>query len=148
MKSRYIFLEPTHQPDEIAISKPASMSNHLWDIFSKDKYTSFIQHGKILSWGLPVLTVSVLACVSDPVGSEVQQFSGLVVIWSAAVRDADRSVTVPRPRWRGAVSVHTNRQPSLSPLAHQRCQGHSGQGQTLCVCWRVSMVVSGGLLGC
>lgn len=54
-----------------------------------------------------------------------------MVIRSAAIRDADRSVPVPWPRRRGAVSVHTNRQPRLSPLAHQRHQGHSDQGQTL-----------------
>ena len=69
-------------------------------------------------------------CVSDPAGSEVQQRCGLVVVRSAAVRDADRSVSVPRPRWRGAVPVHTNRQPCLSSLAHQRRQRHSDQGRT------------------
>lgn len=40
----------------------------------------------------------VCDCVSDPAGSEVQQLSGLVVVRGAAVRDADRSVSVPRPR--------------------------------------------------
>lgn len=82
-------------------------------------------------------------CVSDPAGSEVQQRCGLVVVRSAAVRDADRSVSVPRPRWRGAVPVHTNRQPCLSSLAHQRRQRHSDQGQT----WFI-LFQTGGLTIC
>ena len=74
-------------------------------------------------------SIHLCVCLSDPSGSEVQQLGGLVVLRCAAVRDADRSVSVPRPRRRGAVSVYTHRQPRLSPLADQRRQRHPGQGR-------------------
>lgn len=56
---------------------------------------------------------------TDPAGSEVQPFCGLVVLWRPSLWDANRSVTFPWARWRGTLPLHPHGQPLLPTMARE-----------------------------